>query len=138
MSEQHSQTGRDSVRLSMRATSLLATLRDEDGQFVLTSLRRSRLAAEAVVALIRKEVDMPASERDELMEEIAILRDILTFADGHSVAQTGYSIAALYASDAPHQAVLQRAGCHSREHRPQHYTSVAQMLADPDAADDDD
>lgn len=45
--------------------------------------------------------------------EISLLREVLVFADGRSVAG-GYSLSDLYAADSEKQGVLRRAGCHPR------------------------
>jgi hypothetical protein len=49
----------------------------------------------------------------DLADEVAMLREVLVFADGLSVSR-GFRLADLYAADSDKQGVLERAGCHPR------------------------
>ena len=55
------------------------------------------------------------TEVARLEAEVEALREVLIFADGLAVSNTGYCLSELYAADyAKGQGVLQRAGCWPR------------------------
>lgn len=67
------------------------------------------------------------AERVEvLVREIEALRDVLVFADGGWVHQTGQALADIYQPEAEAQAVLARAGCWPRG---SHAAGLADALA---------
>lgn len=55
--------------------------------------------------------------RDSLAAEIEQLRHVLVFADGHSLVESGFPLAALYNDECEAARVIERAGCHSRDKR---------------------
>lgn len=70
--------------------------------------------AEGVIQRLREGAPSAlAVEHANLQHEVALLREVLVFADGRSVGG-GYRLADLYAADSEKQGVLERAGCHPR------------------------